>query len=109
MDGILVWLAAGAAGVFFVSVLIAGWEQVFHRRAAPPPPAAAPARAVSVDVDLDSLPVNDAAQRRELLDDALERMTQPGALQEARKRWTDTTPMVGPGPAVMPGPSSRQV
>jgi hypothetical protein len=106
-------LGAGAL-LLFAAVLVAWWEHLGRQsQARAPLEPARPAGPVRVDVELEDLaepppsplPQGDSASRREALGTALDRRVQgreAGPAQGRRGTWTDTVPMVGPGPAVEP-------
>ena len=104
MEVFLTWLAAGFGTLLVAAVAVAWWEHL-SRSARPPPPPAEPARAVSVDVKLDTVagilgdsvtPPGDGIRRRATLDVAMGRMSKSGG-NVPRTQWPDTSPMVQAG------------
>ena len=96
MDGLLSWIGTAFGALFVVAVAVAWWEHLVRSKQAHTPPEAAPARAVSVDVQLDTLTAalpGDSTERRATLDGAIGRMAQAGK----RPGWVDTRPMVQAG------------
>ena len=109
MQSFLVTLGYGTLALLGVAVLVAWWEHWSRsHRATPfeetPPPTPAPVR---VDVDLaslDSAPATEQQQRQQAVDATLARAARPLGAAEVALAWTETRPMVGPGPAVEPKP-----
>ena len=109
MQSFLVTLGYGTLALLGVAVLVAWWEHWSRaHRAMPfeetPLPPSAPVR---VDVDLESLdpaPATEQQQRQQTVDATLARASRPLGAAEAALAWTETRPMVGPGPAVEPRP-----
>ena len=96
MQGLLSWIGTAFGALFVVAVVVAWWEHLVRSKQAHTPPEAAPAHAVSVDVQLDTLATaspGDSAERRATLDGAIGRMAQAGK----RPGWVDTRPMVQSG------------
>lgn len=116
MEAFFSWVAAGFGALFVVAVAVAWWEHLVRnaRPQAPPQPAAA--RAVKVDVPLDTaagllLPASDRDERRATLGGAMERMGRVGRAARAdgaasSDAWTETSPMVlHPLPETNPAPT----
>ena len=111
MQAVLQWVLAAGAALLAIAVAVASWEQLRGEPAPEPSPEpAAPPRPTGVDIELDpalalrsgSGSANDRQARSRALDSALDRMAQPRPRNPAG--WTDTEPMVGPGPrAEAPG------
>jgi hypothetical protein len=105
MDAIshwMYWIGLGLGALFFVAVVVAWWEHLGRQAAGPLSFAPAPPKVAQVDLNVDAWPEpaaapasGDQARRQRALGDALERMTQPGALGEPRRGWVDTKPMIG--------------
>ena len=113
MQAVLQWVLAAGAALLAIAVAVASWEQLRGEPAPEPSPEpAAPPRPTGVDIELDpalalrSGSANDRQARSRALDSALDRMAQPRPRNPAG--WTDTEPMVGPGPrAEAPGTSAQ--
>ena len=95
-----------------MAILVAWWEHWSRaHRAGPalfdlPTAAASPVR---VDVDLANLDAPSATeqqQRQQAVDATLARAARPTGAALSALAWTETRPMVGPGPAVQPKPQS---
>ena len=105
MQSFLVTLGYGTAALLVVAVLVAWWEHWSRaHRAAPFEEAPAPPPApVRLDVDLATLdvaPATEQQQRQLTVDATLARAARPLGAAESALAWTETRPMVGPGPAV---------
>ena len=99
MEGLLSWIATACGALFVVAVAVAWWEHLARSKQSPVAAEPVAARAVSVDVQLDTLaatPAGDSAERRATLHGAIGRMAQAGAAT-ARSGWVDTRPMVQAG------------
>ena len=111
MQAVLQWVLAAGVALLAIAVLVASWEQLRGEPAPEPAPEpAAPPRTTGVDIELDPALAlrggsggdGDRQARSRALDSALDRMAQPRPRNPAG--WTDTEPMVGPGPrAEAPG------
>lgn len=109
MHSFLVTLGYGTVALLGVAVLVAWWEHWSRtHRASPFAEALLPKPApVRVDVDLatlDAAPSSDQQQRQQAVDATLARAARPLGAAENALAWTETRPMIGPGPAVEPKP-----
>ncbi len=109
MHSFLVTLGYGFAALLSVAMLVALWEHARRQEVARlPPPLPAPTRAAQVDVDVSMLdagpPDGDQGLRQTTVDGALQRMSRasPPMARDSRAPWTETRPMVSPGPAIEP-------
>ncbi len=102
MEVFFSWVGAAFGALFVAAVAVAWWEHLVRTSRSPAPPEPLPSRAVSVDVQLDTLTAveaapavpshaNDAAERRATLDGAMSRMARAGQDGSA---WIETSPMV---------------
>ncbi len=111
MQSFFVTLGYGTLALLGVAVLVAWWEHWSraHRVnpfAEPMSPAPGPVR---VDVDLatlDAAPSSEQQQRQQAVDATMARAARPLGAAESARAWTETRPMVGPGPAVEPKPQA---
>ncbi len=107
MEALFSWLAAGFGALFVIAVAVAWWEHLARSARPPRPPEPAPARAVSVDVRLDTqagaLYMSEAAERRAKLDNTMERIGRVGRAardgggapdSRSPEAWPQTSPMV---------------
>jgi hypothetical protein len=107
MESLLYTLALAGGALLGVAVFIACWEQWRQGARPPQPPVPARQRAVSVDVDVDTLslePAGDGPERSATLDAALGRMVS-GPTDPVRptvRAWIETRPMVSPSAKVEP-------
>ena len=108
MLGILEILAWAVGVLLATAIAVAFWEQWRQAgRRAPVAPSTAP-RAVSVDVDIETLleqPMSDRHERISTFDTAMDRMASgPDAAPPAPSAtaWIETRPMVSLGPVVEP-------
>ena len=109
MQSFFATLGYGTVALLAVAVLVAWWEHWSRaHRAAPFADAPAPPPApVRVDVDLATLdlaPATEQQQRQQTVDATLARAARHLGAAESALAWTETRPMVGPGPAVEPKP-----
>ncbi len=115
MEAFFSWVAAGFGALFVVAVAVAWWEHLARNARPSAPPQRAAARAVKVDVPLDTaagvlLPASDSDERRATLGGAMERMGRVGRAARAEgglspDAWSETSPMVlHPLPETDPAP-----
>lgn len=108
MLGILEILAWAGGTLLAAAVAVACWEQWRQGRCRANPALPAAPRAVSVDVDIDTLleqPRGDRHERISTFDTAMDRMASgPGAGLPAPSgtAWIETRPMVSLGPVAEP-------
>ena len=102
MEAFFSWVGAALGGLFVAAVAVAWWEHLVRTSRPPARPEPVAPRAVSVDVQLDTLAaaepvpaasatVSDAAERRAALDGAMSRMARAAPDGSA---WVETSPMV---------------
>jgi hypothetical protein len=103
MQTFLSTLGWGLASLLLLSVVAALWEYLRATERRPWDGQAALPRSVSLDVDLAHLadaPVADSQRRQAALDGAMARLGSGSGLQA----WTETQPMVSPGPPLERSP-----
>ena len=112
MHSFLITLGYGTAALLGVAILVAWWEhwcrvsraRLPHADLPAPPPAP-----VRVDVDLatlDAAPATGQLQLAHAVGATLARAARPLGVAQSALTWTETRPMVGPGPAVNPKPQA---
>lgn len=103
MQSFLITLGHGVITLLAMAVVVAGWEHVRRAQLAKnqhPVTELPLPRAVRIDVNLDTLPQEAAAQeqaeRKAVVDAAMARMVR-SAGRPGTSPWIETRPMVGPG------------
>jgi hypothetical protein len=109
MQNFLLTLGYGTLALLGVAVFVAWWEHWSrtHRSAPFEELPGSPPRAIRVDVDLatlDGTPGGEQQQLQQTLNAALTHAARPSGAAPGSLAWTETRPMVGPGPAVEPKP-----
>ncbi len=107
MEAFLSTLGWGLASLLLLSVVAALWEYLRATERQPWDGQAALPRSVSLDVDLAHLadaPVADTQRRQVALDGTLARLGSGLGAGAGLQAWTETQPMVSPGPPLERSP-----
>jgi len=126
MQTLIIWIAYGLAGLFFVACVVAWYEHLGRaQRSDEEPDWESPLpKVLTIDVELDALAAEaqaeavaggDVGERRQALGGALSRMSNTSNTNNASNAGSargngfgDTAPMILPGGAAQPNPQRRQ-